>query len=84
MMINSELLRQISIFWSLFHILILFIMLYRPRFSQKKTVLLTIAGMLPLIILNVLGMAILGADGKDSDLYMHNSESDFFLLDFQR
>lgn len=62
MMINSELLRQISIFWSLFHILILFIMLYRPRFSQKKTVLLTIAGMLPLIILNVSGMAILGAD----------------------
>ena len=54
--------RDLSMLWSLSHILILFIMLYRPRFSQKKTVLLTIAGMLPLIILNVLGMAILGAD----------------------
>ena len=61
-MMNSELLRELSVAWSLFHILILFIMLYRSRFPQKKTILLTIAGMLPLIVLNVAGMVILGAN----------------------
>ena len=61
-MMNSALLRELSVAWSLFHILILFIMLYRSRFPQKKTILLTIAGMLPLIVLNVAGMVILGAN----------------------
>lgn len=61
-MMNSELLRGLSVIWSLFHILILFIMLYRSRFPQRKTIILTIVGMLPLIVLNVGGMAVLGVD----------------------
>lgn len=61
-MMNSELLRELSVIWSMFHILILFIMLYRSRFSQRKTVILTFVGMLPLIILNVSGMVVLGVD----------------------
>lgn len=61
-MMNSELLRGLSVIWSLFHILILFIMLYRSRFPQRKTIILTIVGMLPLIVLNVGGLAVLGVD----------------------
>ncbi len=61
-MMNPELLRGISATWSLFHILILFIMLYRSRFPQRKTIILTIVGMLPLIVLNVGGLAVLGVD----------------------
>lgn len=61
-MMNPELLRGISATWSLFHILILFIILYRSRFPQRKTIILTIVGMLPLIVLNVGGLAVLGVD----------------------
>lgn len=35
-------LRDLSIIWSLFHILILFLMLYRSRYSRKKTYILDI------------------------------------------
>lgn len=54
------LLRDLSVLWSLFHILILFTMLYRSRYSKRTTFLLTgiIMGMLAL--LNVAGIIIYG------------------------
>ena len=54
-------LRDLSMLWSLFHILILFMMLYRSRYSRKKTVLLTGFAMGALILLNVAGLVIYGA-----------------------
>ena len=48
--------------WSLFHILILFMLLYRSRYSRNKTFLLTGIIMGPLILLNVVGLAIYGAE----------------------
>lgn len=53
--------RELSILWSLFHVLILFMLLYRSRYSRKKTVLLTGCFMGPLVALNVAGLALYGA-----------------------
>lgn len=54
--------RDLSILWSLFHILILFMLLYRSRYSRKKTFLLTGIFMGPLILLNVVGLMLYGAE----------------------
>lgn len=57
---KSTVLRELSIFWSLLHILILFILLYRSKYSKKKTLVLTGIFMGPLVFLNVIGLTILG------------------------
>ncbi len=56
-----EILRELSLLWSLFHILILFMMLYRSRYPRRKTLFLTGITMIPLITLNLAGVAIYGA-----------------------
>lgn len=56
------LLRDLSMLWSLFHILILFMLLYRSRYSPKKTILLTGITMGALIALNMAGLVIYGAE----------------------
>lgn len=55
-------LRDLSMLWSLFHILILFMLLYRSRYSQKKTFFLTGIIMGPLALLTVMGLAVFGAE----------------------
>ena len=54
--------RDLSILWSLFHILILFMLLYRSRYPRKKTFLLTGICMGPLILLNAAGLMVYGAE----------------------
>lgn len=54
-------LRDLSVLWSLFHILILFMMLYRSRYSRKKTIVLTSIAMGFLILLNMTGLVLCGA-----------------------
>lgn len=54
--------RDLSILWSLFHILILFMLLYRSRYSRKKTFICTGIVMGPLILLNVVGLILYGAE----------------------
>ena len=56
------LLKELSIIWSLCHILILFILLYRSKYSQKKTFFLTCIFMGPLIVLNLSGVVFLGIE----------------------
>lgn len=53
-------LRDISILWSLCHILILFILLYSSRYPRKKTIILTVIFMGPLALLHVVGLVFLG------------------------
>ena len=51
--------RNISIFWSLSFTLVLFLLLFTPRYSQKKTLTITLATMTPLILANfILAMQI--------------------------
>lgn len=57
-----KLLRDLSVLWSLFHILIFFMLLYRSRYSRKKTFLLTGIFMGPLILLNIAGLMIFGTN----------------------
>ena len=56
------LLRDISIFWAMFHVIFLFIMLFRSRFTTKKTVLAACAGMGALMVLNGAGLVLYGID----------------------
>ncbi|MBS7007067.1 MAG: GHKL domain-containing protein [Anaerostipes sp.] len=57
-----KILRDLSVLWSLFHILILFILLYRSRYPRKKTFVLTGVFMAPLIVLNVAGLILYGPE----------------------
>lgn len=54
-------LRDLSVLWSLFHILILFMLLYRSRYSRKKTFILTGITMGLVIFVNVAGVSLYGA-----------------------
>lgn len=55
-------LRDLSVLWSLFHILILFILLYRSRYPRKKTYILTVIFMTPLVALTVAGLVLYGIE----------------------
>lgn len=54
--------RDLSVLWSLFHILILFMLLYRSRYGRRKTFFLTGIAMGLLIILNMTGLILYGAE----------------------
>ncbi len=54
--------RDLSVLWSLFHILILFMLLYRSRYEKRKTFILTAIAMGPLILLNIVGLLLYGAE----------------------
>lgn len=44
--------RNISLFWTMAHTLVLFLMLFESRYSRKKTLTITLATMIPLILVN--------------------------------
>ncbi len=56
----STIFRSMSISWCLFHVLILFMFLYRSRFDRRKTFLVAVIFMGPLIVLNVVAFVQLG------------------------
>ncbi|MCI8307737.1 MAG: sensor histidine kinase [Lachnospiraceae bacterium] len=55
-------LRDMSIFWAMFHVIFLFVMLFRSRFTKKKTIIASAIGMGILMILNGAGLVIFGID----------------------
>lgn len=55
-------LRDISVMWSLCHVLVLFILLYRSRYPRKKTIILTGIFMGPLALLHMAGMIFIGPE----------------------
>ncbi len=57
---GNKLLRDLSIYWCLFHVALIFIMLFRSRYSRKKTLILVGAGIGVLMLLNGIGLAVLG------------------------
>ena len=46
-------LKDISILWSLFHTLILFLFLFESRYPKNKAMTLTLSTMIPLILANL-------------------------------
>lgn len=63
-------LRDLSVIWSFVHVLILFIFLYESRYSKKKTLILTLATMEPLIIFNIILYLLLGPQVTGGALLM--------------
>ena len=55
-------LREISLLWSMVHTLVLFFLLFEARYSKKKTLIITLATMLPLIALNTVLAFYMDAD----------------------
>ncbi len=53
-------LRDLSAFWSMFHVIFLFIMLFRSRYTKRKTLLLAGTCMGLLMFLNGVGVVVLG------------------------
>ena len=58
-----DFLRNISVCWSTFHVLVIFVFLYRSRFTPKKTVILTCIFMFPLVFLNTIISIFYGSKG---------------------
>lgn len=57
-----EILRDLSIYWAMVHVIFMFIMLFRSRYTRKKTILIAGIGMGLLMILNVLIIILAGVD----------------------
>lgn len=55
-------LRDISIFWTMFHVIILFLMLFRSRFTRKKTIVAAGIGMGFLMVVNGAGLIVFGIE----------------------
>lgn len=55
-------LRDISIFWAMFHVTILFLILFRSRFTRKKTIVAAGIGMGLLMVANSVGLIVFGID----------------------
>lgn len=55
-------LRDISIFWMMFHVIILFLMLFRSRFTRKKTIVAAAVGMGVLMVANGAGLLVFGIE----------------------
>jgi len=57
---ENMLLRDLSIYWSLFHAALIFIMLFRSRYNRTKSLILLGTGIGVLMLLNGIGLAVLG------------------------
>ncbi len=57
---GNTLLRDLSIYWSMLHVALIFVMLFRSRYSRKTSLLLVAAGIGVLMLLNGIGLAVLG------------------------
>lgn len=56
------LLRDISIFWAMLHVIFLFLMLFRSRFTKKKTIAIAGIGMGLLMLANGAGLIVFGIE----------------------
>ena len=59
---EADMLREISILWSMIHTLVMFLLLFESRYPRKKTMVISLATMLPLIAANTVLAFILPAD----------------------
>lgn len=72
-------LRDISIFWAMFHVIILFLMLFRSRFTRKKTIVAAGIGMGFLMAANGAGLLVFGFDAL-SKAFLFTCSIPSFLL----
>ncbi len=55
-------LRDISLFWSMAHVTVIFLMLFRSKYEQRKTAILSTVAIGVLMIINMLGLALYGVE----------------------
>jgi len=55
-------LKDFSVLWSLLHTLLLFLLLFESRYPRKKTLILSLVTMLPLILVNTVIFVMIGAE----------------------
>lgn len=72
-------LRDLSIFWAMFHVIFLFIMLFRSRYTKKKTLLAVGIGMGILMALNGAALVVFGID-KLSKVFLFTCSIPSFLF----
>ncbi len=65
-----EILKIVSLFYSLVHILIMFMMLCDLRFDRKKKIIIAVSAMLPLILLNSVLIIVLGKDVMSKFIFL--------------
>ncbi len=57
-----EILRDLSLFWSMAHVVVVFLMLFRSKYEKRKTVILSAAGMGVLMVINSIGLVLYGVE----------------------
>ncbi len=57
-----EILRDLSLFWSMAHVVVVFLMLFRSKYEKRKTVILSAAGMGVLMVINAVGIVLYGVE----------------------
>ncbi len=57
---GNMLLRDLSLYWCLIHVALIFVMLFRSRFNRTKSLILAGVGIGALMLLNGIGLAVLG------------------------
>ena len=55
-------LRDLSIYWGMFHVIFVFIMLFRSKYSRKKTLLIAGSAIGVIMLLNAVGLILFGID----------------------
>lgn len=59
---RMTILRDISIYWAMFHVIFLFLILFRSRFTRKKTIAAAVVGMGVLMAANGVALVMFGFD----------------------
>ena len=73
-------LRDISIFWAMFHVIFLFLMLFRSRFTRKKTIAVAGIGMGILMVANGAGLIVFGLEALSKAFLFTCSIPSFFFF----
>lgn len=73
-------LRDISIYWAMIHVIFLFLMLFRSRYTRKKTVAAALVGMGLLMAANVVGLMVFGFEALSKAFLLTCSIPSFLFL----
>ncbi len=57
-----EILRDLSLFWSMAHVVVVFLMLFCSKYEKRKTVILSAAGMGFVMVINAIGIVLYGVE----------------------
>ncbi len=73
-------LQDLSIFWAMFHVIFLFLMLFRSRYTRKKTVWIAGIGMGGLMALNGAGLLLFGFEALAKAFFFTCSVPSFIFF----